>query len=211
MTFISLFSDEHGFVATNQRVFAPDELTPLNHVLEQAALLENQLSNQAETLQQAIDEARSLAHQQGLESGRAEAALELAEAHSQLHEQHLHTIQSVRASSAELAVEIVRKIAGDGDQVAWMIAQAEQAAQDLIDEPGVKLRVNPARVDDVKRRLQQCASSRLQLVVADERLAVSECVLETSQGQIDVSLETQLTSIIALFSEDLTRRAERND
>lgn len=201
MTFISLFSDEHGFVATDQIIYSPGEVSPLSSVLEQASLLQSQLQTQSGKLEELAEEARLKAYQEGLAEGRAEAALELVSQMRRLGDECAVAMDEMRNSSAALAVEIVRKIAGEGDQLEWIVAQAQQVAQQLIDEPVVKLCVNPVHVAAIQEKLQDC-STTIQAVVADELLKPSECLLETSIGQIDVSLDVQLDAVLAMLDEE---------
>lgn len=199
--FISLFNSEHGFVSTDQRVFAPDELQPLLSALDQAQQLSMRLSQQQITETQAMSEARDEGYAAGLASGKQQAALDAAATIKSLHDKHKQAIEELQASAAELAVEIVRKIAGQVSTTEWLAAQAQLAAEDLTDQPGLKLRVHTLQVDGVRARLAEYPDTLIQQVTGDDFLPSNGCVLESKTGQIDVDLDTQLDNVLALLNE----------
>ncbi len=201
MTFISLFSSKQGFVASDQHVFAPHELTPLKQVVEQAALLDQRLAKQTENEQQALEAALEQGRLEGLAQGRAEAAIQIASQIQNLHDQQSQAIVAVRSSCAELAVDIVRKIAGNVDSAQWLVAQAHQAADDVLDQPTLKLRVHSSHVDAVRKLLAEGGPSRIHSVLADDALSEKACILDSDSGQIDISLDTQLDSILRVFAD----------
>ncbi|MBX2884900.1 MAG: hypothetical protein KTR32_33400 [Granulosicoccus sp.] len=201
MTFVTLFSSEHGFIASDQRVFSPDELEPLKNVMEQARLLDQRLGEQQEHEQAALSKAAEQGRIEGLAEGRVEAAEHLAAEIKQLQDQHRQSITEVKGSCAELAVDIVRKIAGSIEPPRMLLAQAQQAAEQVLDEPNILLRVHPSQLDAVQELLRQTDQSRIQSAVADEALAEQACVLDTGHGQIDIALDTQLNAVLEMFEE----------
>jgi len=206
MTFITLFSSEHGFIASDQRVFAPDELEPLSTALEHAQLLDKRLSEQAEKVGNALQDATEKGYEEGLSQGLAAAKTQATEELRQLHERHASVVEDVKNSCAELAVDIVRKIAGNVDSDQWLAAQALHAAEEIVDYPSIKLRVSASRVTRVRELLVLSAESSgtpslIVGVVGDDTVSDQTCILDTGTGQIDVSLETQLSSVLELLHE----------
>ena len=199
MTFISLFSDEHGFVATSQRVYSADELSALDSVIEQAEQLELQLGKHDEVLMAAATKAAEHGYREAYEKAQADVSEELAQKLHRLHEAHAQELQAVKQRCAELAVEIVRKIAGNTDPLVWIQAQAEQAANDLVDEPALKLRVSGSQVDALRQRLATSENQAISGVIVDDTLADGACELETASGRIDIGLDTQLNSVLNAF------------
>lgn len=202
MTFISLFSDEYGFLATDQRVFTADELQPLQQAIEQAQLLNQRLADQQDKEAQKFNTASEQGYADGLAKGHEQARLQVAETLNDWHQQFQRTVQDTQTSSASLAIDIVRKIAGQIQTDEWLLAQALHASEDLVDQPTVKLRVHASQVAPIKQRIDSLAHSRIGQVIADDTLATDGCVLETPQGQVEVDLETQLNRILALFADD---------
>ncbi|ASJ70504.1 FliH/SctL family protein [Granulosicoccus antarcticus] len=202
MTFISLFSDERGFLITDQRVFAADELQPLLSVTEQAQQFCQRLAAQATQEEQARINAIERGREEGLAIAQEQARLELAETLRLLHEEYQRQLLAVQASAAILAVDIVRKVAGQVNSTEWLLAQAQRAVEDIVDQPSVTLRVHSSQAAALKERLEVLALSGINQVIADDMLPENGCVLETAQGQIDIDLETQLNSVLALFVDD---------
>lgn len=200
MTFISLFSDKHGFVATDQKVYSSDELSTVDRVIDQAQRLEQQLDTHDDVVEAAAAKAATKGYEEAYAQAQADAGEQLAQTLRQLHEAHAQELQTVRDNCAELAIEIVRKIAGNTDPLAWMQAQAQQAANDLVDEPSVKLRVSGAQVDALRERLALSENQTIRAVVVDDTLAAGACELETANGRIDIGLDTQLNSVLSAFS-----------
>lgn len=206
MSYLSLFSGAHGFVTTDQRVYSRDELNALTRVVEQAEQLDKQLSLQSEEQAEALRLARERGHAQGLEEGLKQAEQEsqnnLTQHMLQLQQQHDREVQSVRASCADLAVDIVRKIAGTVEPSQWLTAQAEMAAAEMIDQAPLVLRVHEDQVEAVSARLANSVATPISRVLSDENLPPSGCVLETAAGRVSVDLDTQLANIVRLLSDE---------
>jgi len=199
MTFITLFSGEHGFVATDQCVYSAAELQPLSDVLEQATSLENRLSAQTREEVAVFEQARASGFEEGLVLARAELGEQIKLEVSQLHEQHREVVEQVRESCAQLAVDIVRKIAGRVEDDRWLAALAQQAAENALELPLLTLRVHSDHAHSVRDKLESYPSALIHDVIADDSLSVHACVLDTGSGQIDVCMETQLSSILAML------------
>ena len=205
MTFISLFSDKHGFAATDQRVFKAEELQPLLQITDLVSQLTERLAAQRTIEEKACSDAMQQGHAKGIENGQAEARLQFAESLKVLHDNQRIALQEMQDNCAELAVEIVRKIAGQVKSDEWLLAQARQAALTLIDQPTVKLRVHSGQAEAIKARLDNLEISSREIidqVIGDDAVPEDACILETGHGQVQVDLDTQLSSVLALFTTD---------
>ena len=200
--FMSLFSSKHGFVVTDQRVFAADELHHLTTAIDQAQQLSQRLAQQTLLEEDARSNAERLGHEAGLESGKSEAAAQLTETIKSMHDNHNTAVLDLQTGAADLAVNIVRKIAGQIQSAEWLMAQAQSAAEDLTEQSVMKLRVHPSQAEAVKAQLEKLPDSRIKQIVVDDFLPVDGCAIETSQGQINVDLDTQLSNILSLLQED---------
>ena len=118
-----------------------------------------------------------------------------------LHDDQALAIAQLRGTCAELAVDIVRKIAGNIDSARWLLAQAQQAAEQVHDEPTIKLRVHSSQLESVQALLNQAEQSRIHSVIADESVLEQTCLLDTGHGQIDIALETQLEAVLAVLGD----------
>ena len=195
MTFLTLFSDEQSWLATDQRVFNSAELTAVTDVVEKAQQLSAQIVANAEQAAQAVREGAESGYLEGQHRAALEAKTQSAATLLQLHEQFDHELAQQRQACASLAIDIVKKIAANVAPEDWLHAQAMQAAAELIDQPSIVIRVNTSRVDSVRALCKAEGKIRFDDVIGDGTVGIDACVLETSLGKIDVDLDTQLTQI----------------
>lgn len=98
----------------------------------------------------------------------------------------------VRLSLAIARRVLHRELSTDPEAIAGLV----KAALDRIDAREVdRIRTHPGHAELLKRQLEQLAQGRQFEVVADPRLEVGAIVIETSRGNIDSSIETQLQEI----------------
>lgn len=200
MTFITLFSNEHGFVATDQHVFSAAELEPLTSVLDQAGSLTRRLVEQVNKEASACEAAREKGHAEGFSQGCVDASEKMANDLQQLQAQHQQAAQQLTDSCAQLAVDIVKKIAGNISTDEWLAGQAQQAAKDVVDQPVIKLRVHSSQVEAVRSQLALHQQSLIHSVVGDDLVNEQTCILDTGVGQIDICLDTQLSSVLSMLN-----------
>lgn len=196
MNYLTLFNHEHGFVATRQKVFSADELTSLQSVTGLVQELGERIAEQKTLSEQARERGFDEGWQQGAQQAREEAESHLLARLHQLDEQLEAEKERIRAACAILAVDMVRRIAGNIDTDRWLLAQAEQAAEQLLDHGELVLRVHPDHADAVNARLQASEATRITRVQADEGLSLQGCTLDSPVGQVKVDLDTQLDSLL---------------
>jgi flagellar biosynthesis/type III secretory pathway protein FliH len=199
MTFITLFDSSHGFLASDQCVFDATELSRLRSVIEQSEQLSVRLVDQELLLDGARDAARTEGHAEGYARGEADAKAQMATELANLHTRYQHEVDILHNSCAQLAVEIVRKIAGQIAPEEWLCAQALQAAEEMIDQPVVTLHVHADQVDAVRTHCEKLTSTHIAKVTGDEGVASQYCVLETTSGRVEVDMDTQLDNILQLL------------
>lgn len=101
---------------------------------------------------------------------------------------------------ARLALEVVRRIAGELDTGIMVAGLAERAAAQLAPDAVAVVRVAPASAEAVRARLE----GRTWLSVeADPALDGQDCVIETALGRTHAGLETQLAQIDRMWGETL--------
>lgn len=200
MNYLTLFNDEHGFVATRQKVFSANELTALQSVSEQAQELGRRIAEQKALSEQARETGYAEGWQQGEQQAREEAHKELVARLQQMDEALEAEKVRVRQACAALAVDMVRRIAGNIESDRWLLAQAEQAAEQVLDHGELVLRVHPDHAEALSARLHASDTSRIKRVLADEGLSLQGCILESALGQVEVDLDTQLASVLSHLS-----------
>lgn len=152
----------------------------------------------------AIDTARETARAEGFAEGRAEglAAAE-SERRAELFRIALRDGELQRERQrdiARLALEIVRRIAGELDKGAMVAGIAERAAAQLAPDSVAVVRVAPGAVEWVRKRLDGRAGLTVE---ADPLLDGQDCVIETTLGRTHAGLDTQLAQIERMWGEAL--------
>lgn len=192
MTFVALHADR---LVT---VVAADPLVPardVGTVYDAAGLLAEagRLRAAAEaTIEAARETARADGFAQGEAAGRAAGEVATSEALARLEAAAVARDTARQADVARLAVEVLRRIAGELGDAAVIAGLAQRAAAALPAEIGATVRVPPAVVDDVRARLAPHAALTVE---ADAALDGTACVLETPLGRTHAGLETQLAAI----------------
>jgi len=201
MSFISFFGDDRGFLASDQRVFGAEEVSLLHSVIEQSSELSHRLATQSTELQLALEAARDEGRANGLAEGREAAAGELSQKLLELHTRNTQLSEQLKGECAELAVEIVRKIAGQIAPTDWLLAQAVQASEELVDRPEIALRVHVEQQEAIKARCESLSISRFASVIGDADVTEQTCILETHAGRVEVDLETQLAQVLDMLAD----------
>ncbi len=153
---------------------------------------------------EALAAAREVARAEGYASGREEG---LAAAESERQAELFRIarrdgeLQRERQKDiARLALEVVRRIAGELDTGIMVAGLAERAAAQLAPDAVAVVRVAPASAEAVRARLE----GRTWLSVeADPALDGQDCVIETALGRTHAGLETQLAQIDRMWGETL--------
>jgi flagellar biosynthesis/type III secretory pathway protein FliH len=200
MTFLVLHADR---LAT---ALADDPLVPAADVgrVQDALALLAEAGDLRRGAEAATDAAREAARVEGFAAGRAEglAAAE-AERQAELFRIALRDSELQRERQkdiARLALEVVRRIAGELDAGAMVAGLAERAAAQLTPDSVAMVRVAPAAVAAVRARLD----GRVGLSVeADPSLEGQDCVIETALGRTHAGLDTQLAQIERMWGEAL--------
>ncbi|MDV3457211.1 FliH/SctL family protein [Sphingomonas sp. HF-S4] len=199
MTFLVLHADRLATALTD------DPLVPARDVgrVQDALALFAEAGSLRGGAEEAIEAARAKAQAEGFEAGR-EAGLAAAETERQAELFRIamrdSELQRERQKDiARLALEVVRRIAGDleGTMVAGL---AERAAAQLAPDSVAVVRVAPGAVDMVRAQL----GGRTGLSVeADPSLGAQDCVIETALGRTHAGLDTQLAQIERMWAETL--------
>lgn len=198
MSYVSLFSDQRGLLLTDQLVYTETELGEVSGAVEKAAQLSQAIADQ----QLINEQAKKQGYTDGFEKGR-QAALkqssdELNALRLELHQQYENDLSEHRKVCAELALDIVRKIANNVAPVDWLIAEARTAAESLAGSDDLVLRVHSSQHADVLKNLDE-KKHEFSRVVADEHVSPDACRIETRYGIVDVDLNTQIEQVRRLL------------
>jgi flagellar biosynthesis/type III secretory pathway protein FliH len=198
MTFLVLHAD------TMATALADDPVVPaasVPHLTDALALL-NEAARMRNDTSAAIEAAIAQGHAEGLEAGRSEGrASAETEGRAELFRLAIRDGEERRARQVQLgrlALEIVRRIAGEIGSEAMIAGIAERAAAQLAPDTAAVVRVPPSAVAAVRQRLAGRASIAVE---ADVNLAADDCVVETAIGRTHAGLDTQLQQIERAWAE----------
>ena len=136
MSLLTLFSSAHGWLGTDQRVFAADETALALGAVEQVQNLSRELEKQQENEAKAIGVGYRKGYQEGRQQAEARNQDKLAQALLEQQAQFESHLQEQQAQLVELSLEVTRKIAGNVGPEGWLLAQARLAAESLCESPG---------------------------------------------------------------------------
>jgi flagellar biosynthesis/type III secretory pathway protein FliH len=184
-------------IASDRLVLRAAEVPLLQHALALRDTLERRRDEQVQAIMDAIAEGRAEGHAAGLAEGRAAAAQELAETLQRLASESQAERERLRADTAALALQVVRKLLGQFADDELLLALAATAAAELLPGAPPALVVHPQQADAVRARLAAAAGEGGApfTVREDAACAIDACRLETEHGSVDVSLDVQLARL----------------
>ena len=106
----------------------------------------------------------------------------------------------LRNDVSQLALEVVRRIAGEIGEADTVAALAGRAAADLLPDAIATVRVRPEALDATASRL---AGNRGLTIIADPALAFGDCLIETPLGISHAGLDIQLAAVERAWSAAL--------
>ena len=192
MSFVVVHADRR------QTVLADDPVVPAARVgdVREAATLLAEARAMREATEADTAAARTAAfdagHAEGLAQGRADAAKAADAAMLQLTAEAQAAETRRQGEVARLAIEVIRRIAGDLGQADVVAALAERATAGIGGDTNAIVRVPPAVLDAVRARLGERQNLTIE---ADTSVADTDCIVETPLGTVHAGLETQLAAI----------------
>jgi flagellar assembly protein FliH len=188
------------------RASKPSATTALWRVVEPPGAVRGQepARNDVNREAQALEQARREGFSAGVASGRREAEeqirpamdglarnlAELARSGDAIREEATHDL--VRLAISIAARVIHREVSLDPDALIGLVKTAFLKIQSREVQ---RVRMHPALESLVRKSLEQCGAPKNLLLVADSALKPGEMFLETSQGILDASVDTQLREI----------------
>jgi len=203
MSYLTLFSDDKSWLATDKKVIPAKDFDSTESAASlMASLSRRQIDAEAE-LQRIKEAAESSGHTDGFEVGRAAASEQNDLKLSDLQQLFRDENQRRDDQAIEFALAVVRRIAGNVANEAWLAAQAREAVRALNrPEELVRLVVHRSQLDAVTARLEEYRQAgdaealRIHSVDAADGDDTELCRLEVSVGgSVIIDLNTQLKSI----------------
>jgi flagellar biosynthesis/type III secretory pathway protein FliH len=184
-------------IASDRLVLRAAEVPLLKHALALRDTLERRRDEQVQAITEAIAGGRAEGHAAGLAEGRRAAAQEVADTLQRLAAASQAERERLRADTAALALQVVRKLLGQFADDAVLLALAATAAADLLPGAPPTLVIHPQQADALRARLAAAGGEggAMFTVREDASCAVDACRLETEHGSVDVSLDVQLARL----------------
>jgi flagellar assembly protein FliH len=200
-------------VTASRGASQPNESAPAATV--EGEELKRRLADLERTRQIELTRARESAFQDGLRQGREQAASEVKAATDRFA-QMLRDLSSLRRkvrNDAEmdvlkLSLAIARRIlhrevATDPEAIQGLV---HAALEKLQNREVSCVRVSPSSVEAVRSALERAGSTPAIQVLADPSLKDGGLVFETTLGELDASIDTQLQEIQRGFADRLSLR-----
>lgn len=143
-------------------------------------------------------QAEARGYEAGLARARAETARQTSEALATVAQEDERRWRELRQAIGRLALEVVRRVAGEIGHDALIEHVAVQTLSELQVERPFAVRVPPCAQEGVLRRLTDLGEQIR--VVSDPALAEGECVFETEEGRIHAGLNLQLEALAGAFA-----------
>jgi type III secretion protein L len=146
----------------------------------------------------------------GFESGQEDARLEQAEQMMENISQTIDYFANIETRMVDLVMQAVRKIMDDFDDRERVLITVKNVLSVVRNQKQMTLRLHPQQVDGVKERINDLLSAYPGVgyidIVADNRLKLGGCILESEIGLVEASMEGQLAALQSAFSKILGSR-----
>ena len=165
---------------------------------------------QAEAIVAQAQAAFEAERQRGYEEGVEEAKLEQSE---QMIENISSTIDyfgKVEGRMVDLVMQALRKIISDFSDEERVLITVKNVLSVVRNQKQMTLRLHPQQVDVVKARVNDLLANYPGVgyldIVADSRLKLDACILESDIGLVEASMEGQLDALKNAFTKVLGSR-----
>ena len=131
-------------------------------------------------------------HEAGMTEGRDAAAAEAREKLFAMTMALSAERARLRADVSSLALQVVRRIAGEIGDEAMVVALAAKATDELLPDESATVRVSPEAFATVQAKLRTRPSLT---VVGDASVGANDCLIETPLGISHAGLDVQLAAV----------------
>lgn len=162
-----------------------------------------------EEARQRAEEMRVAGYAEGLRQGKEKSAKYML---GMVEKSREHLVESEERIIA-LVITVVKKIFNEMDGREAAVRLVRSALAVVSRQNQVTVLVAPENVEAVKARLHSIMQPYPRVtsveVLADDKLAAGDCVLETKVGRVEASLEAQIENIVGTLTDLAPGRKER--
>lgn len=202
MTFVALVRDTSISLVTDEQVLAAADVQALASAVDMGCRLTQLLEQSKQAITSARQDAFEKGHAAGKAAGLLAARDDVAAELTSLAVEAQRQRMALQGSVARLAIQVVRKLAGEVGAPEMVAGLVQTAAADLSPGVSLTLRVYPSVVDAVRTRLDTAPSGKpLHVEVhADDTLNPFDCILDTACGTTIAGLDAQLKRLEAALA-----------
>jgi type III secretion protein L len=187
-------------------VVRADELAALRHAEEIVADAQAQADAIVAGAQAAFEAERV----RGFEEGQEEARLEQAEQMIVNVSRTVDYFSKVEGRVVDLVMQAVQKIVSDFSDDDRVLTTVKNVLSVVRNQKQMTLRLHPQQVEMVKGRVNELLAAYPGVgyldIVADHRLKLDACILESEIGLVEASMEGQLAALRGAFTKVLGSR-----
>ncbi|WP_461211047.1 HrpE/YscL family type III secretion apparatus protein [Desulfocurvus sp. DL9XJH121] len=173
-----------------------------NDLLEEARKLHEKMVAEAHEI---YESQKSRGYEEGLEEGRMEHAAKVFEVASK----SLDFFEKLEKSVVRIVSDSLEKVLGELDQDELILRVVKSGLAIARNERRVVVRVCPEQHETVEAAtselLRHFAAIRLLDVVADPRLKMGDCLVESEMGVVDAGLDTQMAALKRVMENRIAR------
>lgn len=178
-----------------------DALADARGIVEDATMEAERIR---EAAHQAYLDEKQRGYDDGVASGEAKIALELAD----LAAQGARFVDRLEAKMPDIISDAVRQILGRFDNTDLVVLTANKALRMFRKETAVSVKVAPSELETVRARIDELKQGNESItyidVVAEPRLPADGCIVESEFGSVDAGIEAQLAVLDRAIRAQLT-------
>jgi len=163
-------------------------------------------------------EAQRQGYEAGFQSGLADVRANGLKQVENLQTSYVEALEEQKLAITDLALTVVKQIAGNVAPETWLLAQARTAVSRLSNpSTTVSLHVAPEQLKRVREELNTLLSAgdadakKIDDVMEDEDLSNDQCQLHTPYGVINVDIDTQLASVAKVLTSPQSNKNDHHN
>lgn len=176
----------------------------------QAQALLADARTQAAAIMAGAQAALEAERQRGYAEGREAALLDQAEKMIETVGRTVDYFGGVEAKMVELVMQSVRKVVDGFDSKEKVVIVVRNALAVVRNQKQMTLRLHPDEVEVVRARVNELLAAYPGVgyldIIADARLALGACILESEIGMVEASLDGQIEALRRAFQRTLGSR-----
>ena len=165
---------------------------------------------QADAIREDAKQAYEDERQRGYREGQEEARLEQVEQMIENVSRTIDYFSRVESRMVDLVMQAVQKIIDDYDDNARILLTVKNVLSVVRNQKHITLRLHPHQLALVKERISSLLTDYPGVgyldIVADSRLNLDACILESDIGLVEASMEGQLLALRRAFEKVLGSR-----